>query len=90
MQKVIAVSLNGNAYQLDEAAYAQLAGYLNLEFAGNYYGTWAAAWNGIIGVAVVIALLWYALYHQAEVHGLFEQFMRWWQDVIGHHATLET
>jgi phage shock protein PspC (stress-responsive transcriptional regulator) len=29
MQKVITVSLNGNAYQLDEAAYAQLAAYLD-------------------------------------------------------------
>jgi phage shock protein PspC (stress-responsive transcriptional regulator) len=28
MQKVVTVSLNGNAYQLDEDAYAQLAGYL--------------------------------------------------------------
>jgi phage shock protein PspC (stress-responsive transcriptional regulator) len=58
--------------------------------AGNYYGWWAAAWNGIIGVAVIIALLWYGLHHQADVHNLFEQFMRWWQDVIGHHATQDT
>ena len=29
MQKVITVSLNGNAYQLDEAAYTQLAAYLD-------------------------------------------------------------
>src|SRR5208282_5692454 len=29
MQKVITVSLNGNAYQLDEDAYAQLAAYLD-------------------------------------------------------------
>ena len=29
MQKVITVSLNGNAYQLDEDAYAQLADYLD-------------------------------------------------------------
>lgn len=58
--------------------------------AGNHYGWWAAAWNGIIGVAVMIALLWYGLHHQADVHSLFEQFMRWWQDVIGHHATQDT
>jgi len=57
---------------------------------GSYYGPWAAAWNGIIALAVVVVLLWYAAHHQAEVRGLFEQLMRWWQDIIAHHPTQDT
>jgi phage shock protein PspC (stress-responsive transcriptional regulator) len=58
--------------------------------AGGYYAPWAAAWNGLIAMAVIFALLWYGLHHQAEVRGLFEQFWHWWQSILTRHPTLDT
>jgi phage shock protein PspC (stress-responsive transcriptional regulator) len=58
--------------------------------AGGYYGPWAAAWNGLIALAVIAALLWYGLHHQADVRALVEHLWRWWQDILGHHVTLDT
>jgi len=57
---------------------------------GAYYGPWAAAWNGVIALAVTLALLWYGLHHQADVRALLEHFWSWWQDIIGHHVTQQT
>jgi phage shock protein PspC (stress-responsive transcriptional regulator) len=52
--------------------------------AGAFYEPWSAAWNGLITLAVLVALLWYGLHHQADVRALFEQLWHWWQQILGH------
>jgi len=51
---------------------------------GAYHGAWIEAWNGIIGLAVLIALAWYGVHHMPEVRELFDQFTHWWRENVGH------
>jgi phage shock protein PspC (stress-responsive transcriptional regulator) len=51
---------------------------------GPYHSAWIEAWNGIVGLAVLIALAWYGLHHMPEVRALFDQVTHWWREYIGH------
>jgi hypothetical protein len=51
---------------------------------GAYHGAWIEAWNGIIGLAVLIALAWYGVHHMPEVRSLFDQLTHWWRENVGH------
>jgi phage shock protein PspC (stress-responsive transcriptional regulator) len=53
---------------------------------GAYHGAWIEAWNGIIGLAVLIALVWYGLHHVPEVEALFDQLTHWWRANVGSSA----
>ncbi len=53
---------------------------------GAYHGAWIEAWNGIIGLAVLIALVWYGLHHLPEVETLFDQLTHWWRANVGPSA----
>jgi phage shock protein PspC (stress-responsive transcriptional regulator) len=59
---------------LRHAAYASV---------GSYHGAWVEAWNGIIACAVVVTVLWFGFHHETEVRELFNQFVHWWNSVIG-------
>ena len=49
---------------------------------GAYHGAWIEAWNGIIGLAIMIALVWYGLHHPSEVESVFDQLRHWWQENV--------
>jgi len=51
---------------------------------GAYHGAWIEAWNGILGLAVLIALAWYGAHHLPEVRALFDQITNWWRANVGH------
>jgi len=35
-----------------------------------YYAPWVAGWDGVMGIAILAALLWYCYHHVPEVHAL--------------------
>ena len=43
-----------------------------------FYGVWIAAWNAIVSVAIVAALIWVAYTHGAELRDLLHRFDQWW------------
>jgi len=57
---------------------------------GGPYGAWAAAWNGIVWIAILLALGWYGMHHAPEVQSAFEQFGCWWQNLIAQHPVQVT
>jgi hypothetical protein len=50
---------------------------------GPYRAAWVEAWNGIIALAVVVTVLWFGFHHVPEVRDLFNQFVHWWNSVVG-------
>ena len=57
---------------------------------GGYYGPWIAAWNALVTLAIVAALLWYAHEHPQLLHRLLAEFTQWWQANFGRHELLST
>jgi len=51
---------------------------------GAYHGAWVEAWNGIIGLAVIIALTWYGVHHVPEVRSLLDELAQWWRENVSH------
>jgi len=45
---------------------------------GPYQGAWVEAWNGIFGLAVIFALIWYGYHHLPEVRSLIDHLSQWW------------
>jgi phage shock protein PspC (stress-responsive transcriptional regulator) len=43
---------------------------------GGYHGPWVAAWDGVVGLAILFALGWYGYHHVAEVRDLFDHLSR--------------
>lgn len=149
MRKVITVSLNGNALQLEDDAYAALGRYLersaqalannpdrseimsDLEqaiadkcarhpmpvsyaghviwvglvglvglvvlyqfiawpikaarhsaywYSGNYHGPWIVAWDGVVGLVIVVALTWYGYHHMAQLRDFVNHLPRIWHE----------
>jgi phage shock protein PspC (stress-responsive transcriptional regulator) len=41
-----------------------------------YHGPWVAAWDGVLGIAILVALAWYGYHHVPEVRELFDHLTR--------------
>ena len=41
-----------------------------------YHGPWVAAWDGVVGVAILFALAWYGYHHVPEVRNLLDHLGR--------------
>jgi hypothetical protein len=41
-----------------------------------YHGPWVAAWDGLFGIAVLVALAWYGYHHVPAVHEFFDHMTR--------------
>jgi phage shock protein PspC (stress-responsive transcriptional regulator) len=39
---------------------------------GGYHGPWVAAWDGVVGIAILIALAWYGYHHVPELRDLID------------------
>jgi phage shock protein PspC (stress-responsive transcriptional regulator) len=43
-----------------------------------FYGAWIAAWDGIVSLAIVATLIWFAYHHGPELHEFLNRFGQWW------------
>jgi hypothetical protein len=55
-----------------------------------FYGAWLAAWNGIVSLAIVAALLWFAYHHGPELHECINRFGQWWRGISVTSGTQST
>lgn len=44
-----------------------------------YYGPWVSFWDGLVGLAVLVLIAWYAFHHVGPVHELGEHLRNYWQ-----------
>jgi hypothetical protein len=49
---------------------------------GPYQGAWVEAWNGILGLAVIFALVWFGYHHLPEVRSLIDHLSQWWDATV--------
>jgi phage shock protein PspC (stress-responsive transcriptional regulator) len=49
-------------------------------YTGNYHGPWIAAWDGLVGLAIVVALLWYGYHHLPQLRDFVDHLPRIWHD----------
>jgi phage shock protein PspC (stress-responsive transcriptional regulator) len=43
---------------------------------GGFHGPWVAAWDGIVGIAILVALVWYGYHHVPEIRDLIDHLTR--------------
>jgi phage shock protein PspC (stress-responsive transcriptional regulator) len=45
---------------------------------GGYHGPWVAAWDGVVGLAILAALIWYGYHHVPELRDFIDHLPRVW------------